>query len=94
MDLRKCMDFKVVNNINLIGAMELSTKPGYNIYIEQRLTILKNIFDKRITPMKINLDIYGACHHKTTFHLFCISIDDPVNGQKGWTVQRFLNLRF
>ena len=36
-------------------------------------------------------DIYGASRHRTTFHPFCLSTDDPVsNGWKGWAVKGLL----
>ena len=41
-DLRKCVTFKVVNQINLFGAMEKNTKPNCNLCIEECLKILKS----------------------------------------------------
>ena len=67
-DLRKYMMFKVVNQLNTIGAMKAFTKPNYNLCLEKRLTILKKLRDKRVTIMNTNSDIDGACRHKTTFH--------------------------
>ena len=32
---------------------------------------------KRVTMKNKNLEINGACWHKTTFHPFCLSTDDP-----------------
>ena len=58
--LRKCMDFNVVNHLNPIGAMKSFRKPNCNICMEERLTIPKNICDKRITLMNRNWEIYGA----------------------------------
>ena len=46
--------------------------------MEELLTILKNLRDKRVAIMDKNSEIYGACRHKTTFHQFCLSIDDTV----------------
>ena len=77
-DLCKYMRFKVVKQLNLIGAMKTFTKPNCNLCIEERLTILKKLRDKRVRIMNKNSEIYGACRHKTTFHLFCLSTDDPV----------------
>ena len=68
-DLRKCIAFKVVKQINLIGAMKTFTKPNCNLCMEERLTILKNLRDKRVTIMNKNSEIYGACRHKTCFHI-------------------------
>ena len=34
--------------------------------MEERLTILKGLHDKRVTVTNKNLEIYGACLHKTT----------------------------
>ena len=77
-DICKYMTFKVVKQLNLIGAMETFTKPNCNLCMEQRLTILKKLRDKYVTIMNKNLEIYGACRHKTTFRRFCLSTDDPV----------------
>ena len=66
-DIRKYMTFKVVKQINPIGAMKIFTKPSCNLCMEKRLTILKKLRDKSITVMNKNPDIYGACKHKTTF---------------------------
>ena len=77
-DLRKCMTFKVVKQLNPIGARETYTKPNCNLCMQERLTILKNLHDKRVTVMNKNSEIYGACRHKTTFRQFCLSTDDPV----------------
>ena len=60
-DIRKYMTFKVVKQINLIGAMKTFTKPNCNLCMEERLMILKNIRDKCVTVMNKNLEIYGAC---------------------------------
>ena len=77
-DLRKYMTFKVVKQLSLIGAMKTFTKPNCNICMEERLTILKKLRDKRVTIMNKNSEIYGACRHKTCFHRFSLSTDDPV----------------
>ena len=62
----------------MIGAMKTSTKPNFNLCMQERLTILKKLHDKRVTVMNKNSEIYGACRHKTTFHQFFLSTDDPV----------------
>ena len=62
------MTFKVVKQLNPIGAMKKFTKPNCNLCMDERLIILENIRDKRVTIMNKNSDIYGACQHKTTFH--------------------------
>ena len=72
------MTFKVVKQLNQIGAMKTFTKPNCNLCIEERLKILKKIRDKRVTIMNKNSEIYGACRHKTCFHIFCLSTDDPI----------------
>ena len=72
------MIFKVVKQINPIGAMKTFMKHNCNLCMEERLTILKNLRDKRVTIMNKNSKIYGACRHKTAFHRFCLSTDDPV----------------
>ena len=77
-DIRKYMRFKLVQKLNPIGAMKKFTKPNCNLCMQEHLTILKKIREKRVTVMNKNSDIYGACRHKTTFHQFCISTDDAV----------------
>ena len=41
-DLRKCMTFKVLKQLNPIGAMKIFTKPDFNLCMQERLTILKS----------------------------------------------------
>ena len=53
-DLRKYMTFKVVKQLNLIGAMKTFTKSNCNLCMEEHLTILKRIRYKRVTIMKKN----------------------------------------
>ena len=72
------MTFKIVKQLNLIGAMKTFTKPNCNLFIEELLTILKKLCDKCVTIMNKNSEIYGACRHKTTFYQFFLSTDDPV----------------
>ena len=40
-DIRKCMTFRVIKQLNPIGAMKTFTKPNYNLCMQERLTILK-----------------------------------------------------
>ena len=77
-ELRKCMTFKILKQLNPIGAMKTFTKPNCDLCMQERLTTLKMIRDKRVTLMNTNLEIYGACRHKTCFHQFFLSTDDPV----------------
>ena len=67
-DLCTYMVFKVVKQQNPIDAMKTFKKPNCNICMDERLTILKKIRDKRVTIMNKNSKIYGAFRHKTTFH--------------------------
>ena len=76
-NVRKYMMLKVVKQLNPIGAMKTFMEPNCNLCMEECLTILKNIFGKRVTIMNKNSEIYGACRHKTAFHRFCLSSDDP-----------------
>ena len=76
--LRKYMTFKLVNQLNLIGAIKTFMKPNCNLFIEERLTSLKKISDKCVTIMNKNLEIYGSYQHKTTFYKYFLSTDDPV----------------
>ena len=83
-ELRKCMTLKVLKQLNPIDAMQIFTKSNCNLCMQECLTILKMIPDKRVTVMNKNSEIYGACRHKTCFHRFCLSTDDPVfHGWKG-----------
>ena len=66
-DLCKYMLFKLVKQLNLIGEIKTFTKPNCNLFMEEHLTILKNLCDKHITFMKESLDIHRAFQHKTTF---------------------------
>ena len=77
-NLRKCMTFKVIKQLNTIAAMKTFTKSNCNLCMHKRLTILKMLRDKRVTVMNKNSEIYGSCRHKTCFHQFCLSTDDPV----------------
>ena len=67
-DLRKYITFEVVKQLNPIGTMKKFTKPNCNICMNKRLTVLKNLCDKRVMVMNNNSEIYGAFRHKTTFH--------------------------
>ena len=77
-DLRNYMTFKVVKQLKPIGAMKKFTKPNCNLGMEERLTTLKNLRDRRVTIVNNNSEIYGACQRKTTFHRFFLSTDDPI----------------
>ena len=78
------MTFKVIKQINPIDAKKIFTKPNCNLCMQERLTILKMLRDKRVTVMNKNSEICGACRHKTSFYRFCLSTDDPVfYGRKG-----------
>ena len=67
-DLTKCMTFKVVNQINLIGSMDFITGTDYSLCMEECTMILKKLYDKCATLMNKNSEIYGAYQHKPTFH--------------------------
>ena len=73
-ELCKCMTSKVTNQLNPIGAIKKFTKPNCNLCIQERLTILKMIRDKRVTVMNKISKIKGACQHKTCFHQFCLTL--------------------
>ena len=72
------MTFKVVNKLNLIGAMKTFKKPNCNLCMEEHSKILKKICDKRVAVVNNNSEIYGACQHKTTFRKFFLSTDDHI----------------
>ena len=72
------MKFKVVKQINPIGEMKIFTKPNFNLCVEESLTILKKLCDKRVTIKNNNSEMYGACWHKMTFRQFCLITDDTI----------------
>ena len=83
-ELRKCMTLKELKQLNTIDAMKCFTKPICNLCMQEHLTILKMLRDKRVTVMNKNSEVYGACRHKTCFCQFFLSTDDPIfNGWKG-----------
>ena len=43
----------------------------------------KKLCAKHVMGMNKNLEIYGACRHKRTFHQFFLSTDDTVYQVKG-----------
>ena len=77
-ELGQCMTFNELKQLNSISAMKKITKPNGNLCMQERLTILKMIHDKRVTVMNKNSEIYGTFRHKTCFHRFFLSTDDPV----------------
>ena len=92
-DLRKYMTVKVLKQLNPIGAMKTFTKHNFNLCMEERLTILKNIRDKRVTVINKNSEIYRASRHNMTFHEFCLSTNDSVfNRWKVGPLKEFSNL--
>ena len=52
-DIRKCMTFKVVKQLNPIGTMQTFAKPNCNLCMQERLTILKELRGKHVTVMNI-----------------------------------------
>ena len=56
-DIRNNTTFKVVEQINPIGATKRFTKPKCKLCMEERLTILKNICDKRVMVINNNQEI-------------------------------------
>ena len=58
--LRKYMTFKLVNQLNPIGAMKTFTKTNCNLCMQEHLTILEKLCDKRVTVMNKKSEIYGA----------------------------------
>ena len=48
------MDLKVVKHINRVGSMKTFTKPNCDLCVEELLTILKNIRERRVTLMNKN----------------------------------------
>ena len=91
-DLHKLMTFKLVNELNQIGAMKSFLENNFNLCMEERLTILKKLSDKCVTLMNKYSEIYGAYWRKNPFGQFFLRTDDPVNAWKGCNVQHFSNL--
>ena len=80
-DLRKYMTFKVVNQLNPIGAMKKITKPNCNLCMEEHLTILKKLREKLVTVVNKNSDIYGpAARKRFCVYFFIITYDPIFNG--------------
>ena len=77
-DLRKYITFKVIKQLNPIVATKIFTKANCNLCMQELLTILKKLRDKRVTIINKNSDIYGAFRHKRTFCRFCLSTDYPI----------------
>ena len=48
--------------------------------MEECLTIPKNMHGKKDTLVNKYSEICGAFRHKTDFHQFFLSTDDPING--------------
>ena len=57
--MRKYMMFKVVNQLNQIGAMKNFTKPNCNICMQERLTILKKLRQTRHSYEQEFGDLWG-----------------------------------
>ena len=72
------MTFKLVKQLNLIGAMKTFIKPTFNLFIEERLTVLIKLSDKCVTIVNKNSEVYGDYRHKTAFYQFLLSTDDPM----------------
>ena len=53
-DILKYMTFKVVKQLKPIGAMKTFTKPNCNLCIQECLTVLKKLRDKRVMVMNKN----------------------------------------
>ena len=68
---------QIIGKISVNNSVQF-WKPNCNLCMQERLIILKELRDKRFIVMNKNYGIYGACRHKTTFHQFCLSTDDPV----------------
>ena len=54
-ELLKCMTFKVIKQLNPIGAIKTFTTPNCNLCMQERLTILRMLRDKCVTVMNKNL---------------------------------------
>ena len=61
------MALNLVNQLNTIESMKQFSKPNYNLCMEERLTVLKNLRDKCVTLMNNDSEIYGDCRHKNNF---------------------------
>ena len=66
------MAFSVVKRLKHIGAMKTFTKLNCNLCLGGCLTIIKKLYDERVTLLNKNSEMYEACGHKTNFHRFCL----------------------
>ena len=76
--IRKYMIFKVVNQINPIGAIKSFTKPNCNLCMEECLTILKSYVTKASRLLTIIRIYTGPTVRKLISNRFCLSTDDTV----------------
>ena len=88
-DLRKYTMSKIIKQLNPIGTMKKIAKSNCNLFMEMCLTILKKLREKCATVMNKDLEIYGACRNKTTFHLFCLITNDTFKRVKGVSITTF-----
>ena len=58
-ELRNFTTLKLFRQINKIGSMKSFVKPNCNLCMEERLIILKHLFDKSVTLTNKNSEIYG-----------------------------------
>ena len=92
-DLHRCMTFKVVKQLNPICAMKKFTKKNCNLFMRERLTIIKKLRDKHVMVMKNILESYWACRHKTIFHRFFKALMIPfLIGERVRPLEGFLNI--
>ena len=68
-DLRMCIKFKLLNQINPILEMKVFTKPNCNFCMEKRLTILKIFIIKYYTYEQNIKNIRGLPEQKISSYI-------------------------
>ena len=72
---------------------KIFTKNNCNLRMQERLTILKMLIDKRVIVMNKYLDIYWACRHKMTFYrYFVCTVDLVLTGERVRPLKGFSHL--
>jgi hypothetical protein len=69
-DLRKIMKYEILWQANPISAMKTFGKLNCALCMRERVEILRAHQQDELSLINCNLEIFGACRHKTKFHRF------------------------
>jgi hypothetical protein len=69
-DLRKIMKYEILWQANPISAMKTFGKLNCALCMRERVEILRAHQQNELALINYNLEIFGACRHKTKFHRF------------------------